>query len=163
MIRRMMPEDAGQVEALVKTAFMTGVAPGLSQAGVQTFFRIASQAALLLRMQEDHLILVHEEAGQILGMAELKQGAHLAMLFVLPECQGRGIAKNLLNALLPHCRQPQLSVRASLNAVSFYEAVGFEKSGSPAELAGLRYQPLVCHLSVTTMPADQPASTLWQK
>ncbi|KDM93411.1 GNAT family N-acetyltransferase [Photobacterium galatheae] len=162
-VRRMTADDVEQVEALVKASFMASVAASLRPAGVQTFFKVASKEALLLRLQEDNLMLVDEVQDVITGMAELKQGAHLSMLFVLPEWQGQGIARCLLQSLLPHCRDAELTVRASLNAVSFYESLGFQKDGRPAELAGLRYQSLSFVLPETTTLADQFSSALWQK
>ncbi|WP_330959399.1 GNAT family N-acetyltransferase [Photobacterium sp. 53610] len=162
-IRQMTADDVGQVEALVKVSFMACVATSLRPAGIQTFFKVASKEALLLRLQEDNLMLVYEEQDVITGMAELKQGAHLSMLFVLPEWQGKGIARCLLQSLLPYCRHPELTVRSSLNAVSFYESQGFQKNGGPAELAGLRYQPLSFAVPETTAPEGRSSSALSQK
>lgn len=160
-IRDMTADDAERVEALVKTSFMASAAKQLAPAGIHTFFKVASKEALLLRLQEDNLMLVYEQQGKILGMAELKQGAHLAMLFVLPDWQGKGIATLLLEALLPKVRHAELTVRASLNSVSFYQAQGFRKTGAAAELAGLRYQPMSLTMAPTvTALADPSASAL---
>ncbi|KKC99273.1 GNAT family N-acetyltransferase [Photobacterium halotolerans] len=160
-IRRMTADDAGEVAALVKTSFMASAAKQLAPAGIDTFFKVASKEALLLRLQEDNLMLVYAQQGNILGMAELKQGAHLAMLFVLPDWQGQGIATQLLQALLPQVRHAELTVRASLNSVSYYQTQGFQKTGAAAELAGLRYQPMSLTMNRTVKaPADPSASVL---
>ncbi|MBV7264424.1 GNAT family N-acetyltransferase [Photobacterium sp. WH77] len=160
-IRVMTADDAEEVEALVKSAFLASAAKQLAPAGIHTFFKVASKEALLLRLQEDNLILVYEQQGKIIGMAELKQGAHLAMLFVLPDWQGKGIATQLLQVLLQQVRHAELTVRASLNSVSFYQAQGFQKTGAAAELAGLRYQPMSLTMTSTvTAPADPSASVL---
>ncbi|OON59588.1 GNAT family N-acetyltransferase [Massilia sp. KIM] len=73
--------------------------------------------------------LVAEEDGRVIGYAILNQETgEVDAVFVEPEHQGRGIARDLMQRLetLAVARGlPRLFLSASLNAVPFYERAGF--------------------------------------
>ena len=96
-----------------------------------------------LRSARDNHILVAQQDGRVVGVIELKEGRHLAMLFVDPACQGQGIGHALFEAVLPQVREPVLTVRASLNAVPTYLRYGFALDGDVGEFNGLVYQQMV--------------------
>lgn len=75
-------------------------------------------------------------------MIELKEGRHVAMLFVAPGWQHGSVGKCLLNAVLEHARANVVTVRTSLASVAAYERYGFTLAGSVDEFAGLVYQPM---------------------
>lgn len=141
-IRKLAATDLDAASALCMTAFMDAIAPTLDDAGIQTFSRIAAPEAFAERMQGDNLILVHEDHGELQGLVELKEGRHLAMLFVAPASQRQGIGGRLLAAILPQVRTEILTVSASLSSVGAYRRHGFECSGEVAEFSGLVYQPM---------------------
>ncbi|TBU99813.1 GNAT family N-acetyltransferase [Stutzerimonas kirkiae] len=141
-IRKLGPADLDAASALCMAAFMDAVAPTLNERGIQTFTRIAAPEAFAERMRGDNLILVLEDAGELQGLVELKEGRHLAMLFVAPERQRQGIGGRLLAAILKQVRSDLLTVNASLTSVAAYRRHGFECSGEIAELSGLVYQPM---------------------
>ncbi|WP_256644496.1 GNAT family N-acetyltransferase [Stenotrophomonas sp. 9(2022)] len=141
-IRPARPDDLAAISAICMAAFSEAVAPSLSAQGVATFTQVAGADAFAERLQGDNHILVAEQDGNIVGVIELKEGRHLAMLFVDPACQGQGIGHALFKAVLPQLRAPAMSVRASLNAVSTYQRYGFVIDGEVGEFNGLVYQPL---------------------
>lgn len=141
-IRPARPDDLAAISAICMAAFHEAVAPSLSAQGVATFTQVAAADAFAERLQGDNHILVAEQDGDIVGVIELKEGRHLAMLFVDPACQGQGIGHALLQAVLPQLRTPAMSVRASLNAVPTYQRYGFFIDGEVGEFNGLVYQPL---------------------
>lgn len=141
-IRPARPDDLAAISAICMAAFHEAVAPSLSAQGVATFTQVAAADAFAERLQGDNHILVAEQDGDIVGVIELKEGRHLAMLFVDPACQGQGIGHALLQAVLPQLRTPAMSVRASLNAVPTYQRYGFVIDGEVGEFNGLVYQPL---------------------
>ena len=141
-IRPARPDDLAAISAICMAAFHEAVAPSLSAQGVATFTQVAAADAFAERLQGDNHILVAEQDGDIVGVIELKEGRHLAMLFVDPACQGQGIGHALLQAVLPQLRAPAMSVRASLNAVPTYQRYGFVIDGEVGEFNGLVYQPL---------------------
>lgn len=142
-IRPAHVDDLPAISAVCLAAFDAAAAPSLSAAGVATFGRVAAADAFGARLQSDSHILVAEQEDRIVGVIELKEGRHLAMLFVDPACQGQGIGHALFEAVLPHLRAPQMTVRASLNAVPTYLRYGFVLDGDVGEFNGLVYQQMV--------------------
>ncbi|MGE6334570.1 GNAT family N-acetyltransferase [Stenotrophomonas sp. NPDC077659] len=141
-IRPARPEDLPAISAVCIAAFNEAVAASLGAQGVATFMQVASASAFAERLPGDNHILVAEQDRRVVGVVELKEGRHLAMLFVDPACQGQGIGHALFQAVLPQLRAPAMSVRASLNAVPTYQRYGFVIDGEVGEYNGLVYQPL---------------------
>ncbi|MHA6910632.1 GNAT family N-acetyltransferase [Ralstonia pseudosolanacearum] len=141
-IRKMTHDDLPSANALCLAAFMLAVAPSLSAQGVETFAKVAAQQAFAERMVGDNLMLVCVAEGALTGLIELKEGRHVAMLFVAPGWQRRGVGKRLLNAALEQARANVVTVRASLDSVAAYERYGFTLAGDVGEFAGLVYQPM---------------------
>ena len=148
-IRKLTRDDLPRVSALCLDAFMLAVAPSLSAQGVETFARVAAVQAFSDRIEGDNLMLVCVADGAIVGLIELKEGRHLAMLFVAPGWQRRGIGMRLMSAALEQARGEAVTVRASLSSVTAYESYGFSLSGDVGEFAGLVYQPMEKRLPAT--------------
>lgn len=142
LIRPMTLDDLPCVSALCLDAFMLAVAPSLSPQGVDTFTTVATQEAFAERMQGDNLMLVCVLEGAVRGLVELKEGRHVAMLFVAPGWQRRGVGQGLVNAVLEHARSEVVTVKASLSSVAAYQRFGFVLAGEVGEFAGLVYQPM---------------------
>lgn len=142
LIRKMGPEDIPEVSAMVVESFSHSVAGDLSDEGVATFMELSSPEAFRRRMQEDNCMLVHEEAGEIMGMVELKEGRHVAMLFVAPGKQRHGVGRGLVREVLKHRRTHCVTVSASISSVPAYESFGFRATGPEKESEGLRYVPM---------------------
>lgn len=142
-IRPAHVDDLPAISAVCLAAFTAAVAPSLSAAGIATFGSVAAAEAFGARLQGDNHILVAEQDGRVVGVIELKEGRHLAMLFVDPGYQGQGIGHALFEAVLPQVREPVLTVRASLNAVPTYLRYGFVLDGEVGEFNGLVYQQMV--------------------
>lgn len=142
-IRPAHADDLPAISAVCLAAFNAAVAPSLSATGVVTFGSVAAADAFGARLLGDNHILVAEHENRIVGVIELKEGRHLAMLFVDPTCQGQGIGHALFEAVLPQVREPVLTVRASLNAVPTYLRYGFVLDGDVGEFNGLVYQQMV--------------------
>ncbi len=141
-IRHFDEKDAVAISALCIDAFSLAVAPSLSHEGVETFKSIASVDSLLIRMSEDNMILVCEEHGRVVGVVELKEGRHIAMLFVSPDYQKRGVGRDLISAILPFASAVTVTVSASHNSVPAYLKYGFTCAGDPDIKSGLAFQPM---------------------
>ncbi|WP_346286843.1 GNAT family N-acetyltransferase [Zoogloea sp.] len=135
-------------------SFARSVADTVSEEGVSTFSRVADGGAFLGRMKVDNLMLVAEDDEAIRGVIELKEGRHLAMLFVAPDYQRKGVGKRLLSAALDHARVNTVTVRASLSSVPAYKKYGFECTGEVGESAGLTYQPMALQRDRLLLSAD---------
>ncbi|MNH31820.1 putative acyltransferase [compost metagenome] len=121
---------------------MQAVAPSLSAEGVATFAKVAAAQAFAERMDGDNLMLVCVAQGAIAGVIELKEGRHVAMLFVAPGWQRRGVGTRLMAAALEQAREAVVTVSASLPSVAAYQRYGFVLAGDVGEYAGLVYQPM---------------------
>mgnify|MGYP000134049536 FL=1 len=146
-IRKINSEDLRSVNAVCIDAFMEAVAPTLEKNGVQTFQRIASIDGLESRMGADNEMLVYENNGEVIGFLELKEGRHIAMLFVSPSSQKKGVGKALISAIIPYTKNNVVTVSASLTSVSAYLHYGFKCAGDISESAGLTYQPMKIELN----------------
>jgi len=143
----MKTDDTQEVSKVVVTSFMDSVADHLPGEGVDTFLELSSPESFQKRMSEDNLMFVSESKDGIKGVIELKEGRHVAMLFVAPEMQGMGIGRKLVKEALKHCRTDSVTVSASLTSVSAYEKYGFEVTGPEEEKQGLRYKPMKIKLN----------------
>jgi len=152
IVRKMNEKDLGAVSAVCLASFSKSVAGTLSEEGISTFSKIAASDAFLNRMKEDNLMLVAECDGEIEGVIELKEGCHVAMLFVEPEKQMKGIGRRLLSSALSYARVGTVTVSASLSSVPAYRKYGFECKGDIAESAGLIYQPMEIELNKSIQP-----------
>lgn len=147
-IRKMTHEDLPSANALCLEAFMMAVAPSLSAQGVETFAKVAAQEAFAERMASNSLMLVCVAEGTLVGLIELKEGCHVAMLFVAPLWQRRGVGKRLVSAALEQAGANVITVRASLSSVAAHERYGFTLSGEVGEFAGLIFQPMERRLAI---------------
>ncbi|WP_210798698.1 GNAT family N-acetyltransferase [Pseudoalteromonas ostreae] len=143
----MEEKDIEAVSATCMASFLRSVADTLSEEGISTFSKIAASNAFLDRMKGDNLILVSEKNGKIEGVIELKEGRHVAMFFISPEQQKKGIGRELLSSALNHAKVETVTVSASLSSIPAYEKYGFECEGEAAESAGLVYQPMEIKLN----------------
>ncbi len=141
-IRALRADEAAEAEQVCLHAFMDSIAPTLGDEGIATFARIAAASSFVARMAGDNAMLVHEHAGRIDGLIEIREGRHVAMLFVAPHAQGRGIGRRLLAGARPLLRTRTVTVSAALTSVRAYLGYGFVLAGPPAESSGLTYQPM---------------------
>lgn len=146
-VRTIEQQDLARVSFICMKAFMHSVAPSLSSEGIDTFRVIAAEDSFLNRIEGDNTILVFEEAGKVNGVIELKEGRHVAMLFVDPESQNKGIGSKLITEVMAYARGKTITVSASLNSVSAYLKYGFACTGEPDENCGLKYQPMELELN----------------
>lgn len=142
-IREMTTADAAQVSDICRRAFHHSVANATSPEGLTTFTRISTPEFLKQVIQDPHNTgLVFEESQVIKGILLLKRGEHLSLLFIEPAYQKQGIGRQLIEAMLPHCTQASVTVRASLSSVPAYQKYGFVCTAAQGCEEGLDYQPM---------------------
>jgi GNAT superfamily N-acetyltransferase len=144
------------VADLAARVFNQSVAPGYADEGVQEFLRYATPGLLQQRSRAGHFVLVAEDAEEIVGLIEVRNCEHIAMLFVaLP---GRGIGKELVRRAVARCRSEspgvaQVTVHAAPGAVEIYGRLGFVATGPEQLENGIRFVPMALSLDKT---ADGP-------
>lgn len=94
--RLMQRGEEESVCALVEKVFNEFVAPDYDLDGVNEFFRFANPPALAGRAGTEQVVMVAEKGPDLVGIIEILNCNHIAMLFVI--CRGRGIAKELLKS-----------------------------------------------------------------
>lgn len=73
-----------------------------------------------------HETLVAWEDGRIVGFADMDKTGYLDRLYVHRDCQGRGIATALVQALEEKVPSPRYQTHASITARPFFEKRGYE-------------------------------------
>jgi len=141
-IRRAGVHDVPELHALAWASFEAEVAPHYSDEGVSEYRQFSSAEAIEERMAKGHdFWLVESPDGVALAMAEVRDGIHLAMLFVQPGSCGQGTGSLLVDSLAARSALP-MTVCASVNAVGFYSKRGFEVAGPEQDEAGIRFVPM---------------------
>lgn len=83
---------------------------------------------------------------KIVGVLALKNMAHISLLFVRKEFQGKGIGTRLLRKCREYCGRNgcfELTVNAIPTGVPFYMAKGFTPFEEERLENGLRYTPMI--------------------
>ncbi|AOT10715.1 GNAT family N-acetyltransferase [Pseudoalteromonas luteoviolacea] len=83
--------------------------------------------------------IVATDNEQIVGFAAIRERNYITHVFVSKNAQGKGIGKALVKKLLTFAQGKQVSLRASVNARSFYEALGFCATEPEGRFNGIRF------------------------
>ncbi len=142
-IQSLRPDEADEACALARAVFDRFIAPAQPEAGRQLFHRFAQPAALLRRHSTRYASWVAVAGPRVIGLLHIHARNHLSLLFVAPEFQGRGIARQLLcTAAARGGLVAPVTVNASPNAVSFYSRLGFAPEGPALLKNGVHHQPM---------------------
>lgn len=152
----MRPEDKAEALSLVRSVFDAHVAPSFSAEGRTTFHEFVHLFAFSHQTGETFALVARRER-TIVGVIEVVDGSHVALLFVAPEFQGHGVGGELMRRAAAEClrRMPPpdvLTVNASPNAVAAYARMGFVPRGQEQERDGIRHVPMTLSLN----PPDRP-------
>lgn len=96
-------------------------------------------------------MLALSAAGVPIGCGRLLPAGKIGRMAVLREWRGQGVGRTLLQALLEMaCRQglPAVSLSAQVQAIPFYQRVGFEAYGDSYLDAGIPHRDMSLQLSV---------------
>ncbi|AXX92258.1 putative acetyltransferase/transglutaminase [Malaciobacter molluscorum LMG 25693] len=138
-IRRGKLKDAKDLNVLV-----TSLLPYIFEQTPSWFKEEISEKSFKDRLKNKnykHYIYTIDE--KIVGFLSIKEENKLFHLFVDEAFHKKGIAKKLFECVKTNMDITDMKVNASLYAVAFYEALGFEKSGKQEHFKGLDYQPLI--------------------
>ncbi len=119
-----------QVIDLVLSVFDEFVAPLYLNEGIVEFRRYANIEALAKRSQANSFVLIAKINADPIGIIEVTDYSHVAMLFVRRSFQKQGIGKALVRKTIDIClkHRPDLrkiTVNASPNSISAYNKMGF--------------------------------------
>ena len=147
----MAADEALGVAAMVIAAFDEFIAPDYTAQGIAEFHEFAAPDAILARMAQDHFVRVAVADGVPVGMVEIRQNNHVALLFVDREYQKHGVATHLLELALADARaaNPDLArvtVNSSRFGVPAYERLGFRQTGPERTVNGIVFIPMAKQL-----------------
>lgn len=147
-IRFLDESELTQVSDLVRESFLQGTAPFYSSEGVRTFLGFSCSESIRERFHQGNLVAGAFEEDRLVGILELRPDFHIFMLFVAPDCQGRGVGRGLLLRGLGQFAgedglMPRVTVHSSPNAEGFYRTAGFETFQPERIVDGIRFIPMV--------------------
>lgn len=152
-----MPGEEFEVSNLLLSVFFEFIAPCCSSEGGATFRKIADADALSARFSAGHLFMLAVSGHRIIGVLEMCDQCHVALLFVDRHYQRKGVAKTLLEKSVAMTRKQKpkahlFTVNASPNAFSAYKHLGFIPIGFEKVIHGIRFVPMAVALDWLALP-----------
>jgi len=143
--RFMLKGEEAKVCALVGKVFNEFVAPDYGEEGIHEFFKFATPPAMAGRAGSEQVVMVAEQVPDLVGMIEMRNYDHIAMLFV--GLRGQGIAKELINRAVEECRRrkpeiKRITVNSSPFAAPVYSRMGFKATGPLQTKNGITFAPM---------------------
>ena len=150
--RPMRVDEAPAVSEMVIAAFDEFIAPDYGPDGIAEFHQFAGADALVARMTENHFVRVAVAGSAPVGMIEIRENNHVALLFVDKAHQHHGVATSLLELALADARaaNPDLArvtVNSSRFGVPAYEKLGFRQTGAERTVNGIVFIPMAKQLN----------------
>lgn len=148
IIREVLATEIPFIHNLCKRVFQKNIAPTLSAKGIDKFnHHVIPCDKILNRLEKGNKIYVAFSERTIVGMSEIRSPGHLGLLFIDDTYQKRGIGQQLIHQAMLNCKQlfPQsthMTVNSALQAIRFYEKLGFVASDKEQEEEGLRFLPM---------------------
>lgn len=140
--------DEQEVYELFVHVFHKHVAPFYSKNGIAKFLGMLSPEGLKeMSNGRNSFVVLAKDQSTIVGMLSVINESHIALIFVAPENQRKGIGNNLINEAIKIClnQNPDLStitVSSSPNSKSFYLKAGFEVLGDEINEEGMLFTPM---------------------
>lgn len=144
--RSMQKGEEEKVCLLVEKILNEFVAPDYEDEGIKEFFKFANPTAMAERAGSGRMmIIVAERGSDLVGIIEMADCDHIAMLFV--NLRGRGIAKNLITMAVEECRKrkpdlKRITVNSSPFAEPVYSRMGFRPTGPFQKKNGISFRPM---------------------
>ena len=147
--------DLRTAARLTVRVFNQSVAPLMDAEGIGHFIDYAAADAWQQRQREGHRTWLARCGKRVVGVAHVRDGTHLSLLFVEMRHQGQGVARALIGTLIATLGIDRLTVNASPNAVEAYRHLGFVAQGPEDKKSGIRYTPML----LTIVPPATRART----
>ena len=144
-IRLMESGEEAQVCKLVERLFIKNEANEISQQSISLFLSYANPVRMAERVAQDFcFVLVAVQDDQLIGMIEVRNYNHIALLFVDDGHQRQGIASSLLEVAIKKCREKnaalrRITVNASPYGLPVYAHWGFHPIGEEVEMDGMLF------------------------
>jgi putative acetyltransferase len=127
-LRPYRPDDAPALLALFRDTIRRVNSRDYSPAQIAAWASNDIDTVVWAERFTGRFVPVAEESGHLVGFSELEADGHIDRVYVSADHQGRGIARQLLAAVVAEARRiglVRLFTEASITARSFFEAQGF--------------------------------------
>ncbi|WP_027720228.1 GNAT family N-acetyltransferase [Maridesulfovibrio zosterae] len=145
-IQEMHLHEVGNAVDFILNIFDQCVANSFSEEGSNEFRKYTNNKAMLERFSSGALFFTAKISGKLVGIAEIRNYRHLGLLFVDPDFQKQGIGKVLIDKIVFECvkhgRGSVITVNSSLNALDFYQKMGFIVQDEEKVMNGIRFIPM---------------------
>lgn len=136
-------EEWSKAMTMVWKTFITFEGKEYSREGIKNFFEFITDDRLFQAfLRGSYQMLIALEGEEIVGVATVRNGHHLSLLFVEEEHQHRGIGRELLrlfcNYLEEEAGEELMTLKAAPSAVSFYRGLGYRVMGPEEDYDGVR-------------------------
>ncbi|HSG22800.1 MAG TPA: GNAT family N-acetyltransferase [Azonexus sp.] len=148
VLRKGEAADAHAISHLLMAASVRHVLPDFSVAGQEYYSAQLMPARIEAKLRQPEVFRFHLATldDELLGVAAIKEIAHLYYLFSDNQHRRRGIARALWQRVLDEAvaagNPGEFNVNASRYAVAAYWRLGFLPLGPEAECNGIRYVPM---------------------
>lgn len=147
-IRMFQPEDAAELEQLITKTLKTTNSRDYSKECIEANIVSHSAEVLVDRAKQGHMYLVCDGmrivgCGTIAAYDGSPTESILLTIFVLPEYQGKGIGRKIIETLEQDAyflRARRIEIPASITAVEFYRKMGYDYKDGITELDGEVYR-----------------------
>ena len=141
-IQSVIAGDIPEISLLVEQTSELQVIPTLSSEGQLSMRSARSADISSIADASKYRAVKAVSDDQIIGYVAWRDPYYIAQLYVLPESQNRGVGGTLLDAVIARSGYDRLHLRASINAIGFYERYGFTHDGAEESDKGIRYVPM---------------------
>ncbi len=141
-VRRFQTVDAQEVSALIAKTLRTVNIKDYSKEYIEATILSLSAEELIKRAEQEHMYVVCDNSrivgcGAVAGYWGSLIESILLTVFVLPEYQGNGIGRLIIQTLEQDeyfLRARRIEIPASITAVNFYKKMGYEYKNGIAEI-----------------------------
>ena len=133
-IRRFQPEDAIETSGIIAKTLKTSNSKDYPKEYIEATIASHSAEILIERAKEGHMYVVCDDSqiigcGTVAGYWGSTTESILLTIFVLPEYQGKGIGRKIIETLEQDeyfLRAKRIEITASITAVEFYRKMGYD-------------------------------------
>ncbi|ELH8889890.1 GNAT family N-acetyltransferase [Vibrio cholerae] len=140
------PEDQQLILALGEAVNEEFVIPYLSSDGQEAMRNARKGDIEQATNTEIYTSIKAVKNGAIVGYVAWRQGNYIAQLYVSSKYQNQGVGRGLITEMLKRSGASSIELKASVNAVGFYERLGFQSVGTEQVKNGIRYVPMLLKL-----------------
>ena len=132
-IRKADPTDAPAIQRFQEASIRELCSEQYDQEAIDQWTEDLKPDHYVEAMEKDQFLVAEQDDGEILAMCvvDIVQ-SELNALFVAPQAAGKGLGKILVasaEGVVLNAGHDRISLKATLNAVPFYEKLGFRKRG----------------------------------